>query len=110
MPPSQELRGSRSARVLRSLEVRGRVPRETLAEVVRYFAIQTHRMDYPSYAAKGWAIGSGLVESACKTVIGQRMKGAGIRWSEQGADEVSHIRALFKSDDDKWNAYWPPPG
>ena len=27
-------------------------------------------MDYPTYQAKGWAIGSGPIESACKTVIG----------------------------------------
>lgn len=93
---------------LRVLEVRGRVAREVLAEVVRYFTNQVHRMDYPSYAAKGWAIGSGPVESACKTVIGQRMKGAGMRWGEQGADEVSHVRALFKSSDGQWNAYWHP--
>ena len=91
---------------LRELEVRGRAARTVRTEVVRYFTNQSHRMDYPSYVAKGWAIGSGPVESACKTVIGQRMKGAGMRWSEHGADEVSHLRALFKSGDDQWNAYW----
>lgn len=93
---------------LRTLEVRGRAAREAWATVVRYFANQAHRMDYPTYVAKGWEIGSGPVESACKTVIGQRMKGAGMRWSEHGADEVSHVRALFKSGDGQWNAYWHP--
>ncbi len=34
-------------------------------------------MDYPRYQAKGWQIGSGPVESACKTVIGMRMKQGG---------------------------------
>ena len=48
--------------------------------------------------AKGWPIGSGPVESACKTVIGQRMKGAGMRWGEQGSDGVCHLRALFLSE------------
>ena len=33
--------------------------------------------------AKGWQIGSGPVESACKTVVGQRLKGAGMRWGER---------------------------
>ena len=93
---------------LRVLKVRGRAAREALAEVVRYFTNQRHRMDYPSYVAKGWAIGSGPVESACKTVIGQRMKGAGMRWSEHGAAEVSHVRALLKSGDGQWNARWHP--
>ena len=54
------------------------------AEVLGYFGNQVHRMDYPSYEANGWYIGSGAVESACKTVVGQRMKGSGMRWSEAG--------------------------
>jgi hypothetical protein len=91
---------------LRALEVRGRVARDAWSAVVRYFTNQSHRMDYPTYVAKGWAIGSGPVESACKTVIGQRLKGPGMRWSEHGADEVSHLRALFKSGDGQWKAYW----
>ena len=43
-----------------------------------YFRNHHHRMDYPSYRARGWQIGSGPVEAACKTVIGQRMKGSGM--------------------------------
>jgi hypothetical protein len=93
---------------LRQLEVRGGEARRTWGEVVRYFANQSHRMDDPSYRAKGWSIGSGPVESACKTVIGQRMKGSGMRWGAAGADAVSHLRALFKSGDRQWDAYWRP--
>jgi hypothetical protein len=93
---------------LGKLEVSGRVATTALAEVSRYFANQSHRMDYPKYVAKGWAIGSGPIESACKTVIGQRMKGAGMRWGEDGADSVGHLRALFKSGDRQWDAYWHP--
>jgi hypothetical protein len=93
---------------LRPLEVRGAAAREAKAEVVRYFGNQAHRMDYPTYTAQGWAIGSGPVEAACKTVIGQRMKGAGMRWGEDGADAMSHLRALFKSGDRQWDAFWRP--
>ncbi len=82
---------------LRELEVIGRAASATLGEVTRYFTNQSHRMDYPKYVSKGWAIGSGPIESACKTVVGQRMKGAGMRWGEDGADSVAHLRALFKS-------------
>jgi hypothetical protein len=63
-------------------------------------------MDYPAYLAKGWQIGSGPVESACKTVIGQRLKGGGMRWGEDGADAVAHPRALFRSDKGQWEAFW----
>lgn len=92
---------------LRSLELDGR---ETVhrvhRDVMRYFENQVHRMDYPSYQAHGWAIGSGPVESACKTVIGQRMKGSGMRWGPEGADAMCHLRALLKSGVGPWDAYW----
>jgi hypothetical protein len=93
---------------LRRLDLRGRpqAARAVHAEVVTYFANQVHRMDYPSYVAKGWQIGSGPVESACKTVVGQRLKGGGMRWGEDGADAVCHLRALFRSADGQWEAFW----
>lgn len=76
------------------------------AEVLRYFGNQVHRMDYPTYEANGWYIGSGAVESACKTVVGQRMKGSGMRWSEAGAHAVCHVRALYRSEQSQWDAFW----
>ena len=100
--------GATTLEGLRALEVRGREAREARAEVVRYFTNQAHRMDYPSYLAKGWAIGSGPVEAACKSVIGQRMKGSGMRWGTDGADALCHLRALFKSGDRQWDAFWRP--
>jgi hypothetical protein len=74
--------------------------------VVTYFRNQVHRMDYPSYRAKGWQIGSGPVEAACKAVIGQRMKGSGMRWGHEGADAVCHLRALLVSEEGQWEAFW----
>jgi hypothetical protein len=91
---------------LRGLEVRGQAARECRQRVAGYFANQAHRMDYPSYRARGWQIGSGPVESACKTVIGQRLKGGGMRWGEDGADAVAHLRALFRSEKGQWEAFW----
>jgi hypothetical protein len=98
--------GPAALEALRALEVHGREAREAKAEVERYFANQAHRMDYPSYVAKGWAIGSGPVEAACKSVLGQRLKGSGMRWGAGGADALCHLRALFKSGDRQWDAYW----
>jgi hypothetical protein len=71
-----------------------------------YFTNQVHRMDYPNYRVKGWLIGSGPVEAACKQVVGQRMKGSGMRWGESGADAVCHLRALFRSEKGQWDDYW----
>ena len=80
--------------------------REQLAEVLRYFGNNVHRMDYPEYLVEGWHIGSGVVESACKTVVGQRLKGAGMRWGEAGAHTLCHVRALYRSDKGQWAAFW----
>jgi hypothetical protein len=76
------------------------------AEVLNYFRNNVHRMDYPDYRAHGWLIGSGAVESGCKTVVGQRLKLAGMRWREDGTDGMCHLRALFKSEAGQWDAFW----
>lgn len=79
---------------------------EAHRQLVGYFENQVHRMDYPTYRAKGWLIGSGPVEAACKQVVNQRLKGSGMRWSETGADAVCHLRALFRSEKGQWDACW----
>lgn len=76
------------------------------AEVLGYLKNHVSRMDYPTYLAKGWLIGSGSVESACKTVVGQRLKLAGMRWREKGTDAVCHLRALYKSERSQWELFW----
>lgn len=80
--------------------------KEQLETTRRYFTNNLHRMDYPEYQARGWQIGSGVVESACKTVVGQRLKGAGMRWSVAGAHALCHVRALYRSEKGQWDAFW----
>ena len=74
-----------------------------------YLTNHHDRMDYPRYLAKGWQIGSGAVESGCKTVVNQRLNMGGMRWGETGSDAVCHLRALFCSDPDQWDAFWEKP-
>jgi len=95
---------------LEALDRRGRsaATRETYRLVVQYVRNNVHRMDYPRYQANGWLIGSGHVEAACKTVVGARLKGSGMRWGEAGGDAVCHLRALFKSESPQWDAFWQP--
>jgi hypothetical protein len=80
--------------------------RDQRGKVDRYFENNLHRMEYPEYQAEGWQIGSGVVESACKTVVGQRLKGAGMRWGEAGAHALCHVRALYRSEKGQWQAFW----
>lgn len=79
---------------------------EKVEEVVGYMERNAHRMEYPEYLAQGWQIGSGPVESACKTLVGQRLKLAGMRWGEAGSHAVCHLRALYRSEKGQWDAFW----
>jgi hypothetical protein len=83
--------------------------REQREKVRGYFSNNLHRMEYPEYQAEGWQIGSGVVESACKTVVGARLKGAGMRWGEAGAHALCHVRALYRSEKGQWQAFWSHP-
>jgi hypothetical protein len=85
---------------------KGKAVRAKYQEMLTYLDNQQHRMNYPSYVAQGWHIGSGPVESACKTVVNQRLKLAGMRWKEKGTDNVCHLRALLRSEKGQWDAFW----
>lgn len=60
----------------------------------------------PNYARRlraGRPIGSGRVESACKTVIGRRLKLNSARWSPRHVAPFASLGALDRSD--LWNTY-----
>jgi hypothetical protein len=98
--------GRRMLNLLHALAPRKQAVKKKLQEVITYFENNVHRMDYPAYQANGWLIGSGAVESACKTVVGQRLKLAGMRWREYGTNNMCHLRGLFKSERGQWDAFW----
>jgi hypothetical protein len=83
--------------------------REIHRQTTQYFRNHEHRMDYPRYVRHGWQIGSGPVESACKTVVGNRLKGGGMRWGQAGADAVCRLRGLYLSEPHAWDSFWNPP-
>lgn len=80
--------------------------RESYRLLKNYVAGNLYRMDYPTYVKAGWQIGSGNIESACKTVINHRLDGGGMRWREYGTNAVSHIRALICSEPAVWDSFW----
>jgi hypothetical protein len=72
---------------------------ETAAEVKRiqlaYFERQQARMQYPEYLRRGFPIGSGAVEGACKHVVADRFDGGGMRWKRETADPLMQLRAAL---------------
>jgi len=82
--------------------------REELRKLIGYFTHNRHRTDYPTYRRKGWDIGSGPTEAGCK-IIGERLKGSGMRWVEDGAVTVASLRALYVSGGKVWDGFWAQP-
>jgi hypothetical protein len=60
---------------------------------LRYLEERQTHMNYPSYKARGFPIGSGQVEGMNKSVIGYRMKQSGMQWSRSGAGRMAALRA-----------------
>ena len=106
-----QLKQEGGAAVLAALESldminRSESVREAHRREINYFRNHQHKMDYPRYVTAGWHIGSGPVESACKTVVNNRLCGSGMRWGSPGSDAVCHLRALFLSERCQWEDFW----
>jgi hypothetical protein len=89
-----------------NLTGRSAAVRQVHQREAQYFRNHVHKMDYPRYRQHGWQIGSGPVEAACKSVVGERLKCSGMRWGSDGADAVCHLRALWLSEPDQWDTFW----
>jgi hypothetical protein len=77
---------------------------EEVRKALGYFTTHAARMDYPCFVARHLPIGSGAVESSCKTLIEEREKGAGMRWTKEDAQAVATLRALWRSG--RWHVFW----
>lgn len=62
-----------------------------------YFENNRARMRYKTFRQNGYFIGSGVVEAACKTVVGKRIKQSGMFWSVDGANHVLAFRSALLS-------------
>lgn len=60
--------------------------------LIRYYIEHEDRMQYKTYREQGLLIGSGPIEAAHRSVIQQRMKRSGQKWSEEGAKAMANLR------------------
>ncbi|MCS7466746.1 hypothetical protein NZK35_08835, partial [Stieleria sp. ICT_E10.1] len=68
------------------------------AEKAERYLRRYHRfMDYASMKSRGCPIGSGVVESACKQIVSERMKLSGMRWSKEGGQRTMTLRCILLS-------------
>jgi hypothetical protein len=87
-----------------------RLPKSRRKDMERelvFFKRNKERMNYHEHVEKGWPIGSGPVEAACKTIVKQRMCQSAMRWNRDGGTNVLALRVLCKSGqwDNAWQRY-----
>jgi hypothetical protein len=79
---------------------------KALTKELRYFENNAACMSYAEYRGKDFFVGSGVVEAGCRTVIGERLKQSGMRWSVRGANAIIALRCCIMSGrfEDFWAA------
>lgn len=76
-----------------------------LPEALAYLEKRQAQMQYPTFQAQGWPIGSGAVESANKLVVEDRLKGAGMHWAPEHVNPMLALRNTVCND--RWAEIWP---
>ena len=84
--------------------VRAKRKRTKLDELLNYFSSHVDHLDYASRLRAGRSIGSGLVEGACKNLIGRRLKQCGARWKPRRVNRMAGLCSIMYSQN--WINYW----
>lgn len=98
----KRLKNNGLTRLLLEIEKRGNALDEKtkaqLYDKLSYFRKNAHRMTYRTFIRRGFFIGSGAIEGACRNIVAQRAKLSGMRWLRRGAQNVLAFRSIIKSE------------
>jgi hypothetical protein len=78
-------------------QCQGKPQAAAVEDALGYFVRNVSRMQYGTFRAAGYFIGSGVVEAGCKTLIGARCKQSGMFWSASGAENILALRCIHSS-------------
>ena len=78
--------------------------RAALDSLAGYLCPHAERLHYQQRLAEGRSIGSGLIEGACKNLIGRRLNQTGARWLIPNANCMATLGSLVYAD--QGDAYW----
>lgn len=78
--------------------------RASLDGLCAYLRPHLEHTAYRQRLRNGQTIGSGLVEGACKTVIGRRLKQTGARWRIRRLEKMATLCCVLYGR--QWDAYW----
>jgi hypothetical protein len=68
--------------------------RAVLDGVIKYVAARLTMVDYAKWLEQDLVIASGVIEGACRYVIGERMDCSGMRWVEGKAEAILYLRCI----------------
>lgn len=102
----EELRDTGPAGVLAELRPLVAVwpPDAEVQTHLAYLESRQAQLQYPQFVAEGWPIGSGMVESANKLVVEDRLKGAGMHWEEANVNPMLALRNAYCNA--RWAEAW----
>lgn len=89
---------------MRRMETDNKDTKEILRKTIQYFETNEQRMQYAKFRKMGLFVGSGVIEAGCKTIVGQRLKQSGMRWTVRGANAIISLRCCQISG--QWEDYW----
>ena len=84
-----------------ALKSRTQNAKKARKSILTYYQNNRCRMRYKTYLDKGLMIGSGPIEAAHKSVIQDRLKKSGQRWTIDGANAIIQLRTVNQSN--KWD-------
>ena len=82
---------------LRSQRPKKEEGKEAVSGLMGYLEDNQERMRYAEYRDQGLMVGSGAIESGIKNVVNLRMKGCGMRWATERAENMLNLRAAHLS-------------
>ena len=78
--------------------------RKLMLKELGYFENNAAQMRYAEFRQADLFVGSGVVEAGCRTVIGERLKQSGMRWSVRGANAIIALRCCILSG--RFEDFW----
>lgn len=80
--------------------------RETLQKQINFFEERRHIMRYDEYHREDLVLATGVVEGACRYVVGERLDCSGMRWTPEGAEPLLQLRCIELNGDWKQFLDW----
>jgi hypothetical protein len=104
----RELRAGQITRLLAELQARlAAIPRSgpgtkgrraRLSKIIAHLKYHRRRLRYRWFRRRGFDIGTGVVEGAVRNLVGMRLDGPGMRWGQERAQHLLHLRCILLSD------------